>query len=47
LRQIEDHAFANTGLRSIRIPSSHVVISQTSFSQCKSFRKIKFETTSK
>jgi hypothetical protein len=47
LQQIEVHAFAGTGLKSVTIPSSVEVIGDFCFSGCRSLREIIFEAGSR
>jgi hypothetical protein len=46
LKRIEESAFAQSGLQSIVIPSSVVVLGKESFAECKSFKSVTFENGS-
>jgi hypothetical protein len=46
LKWIEESAFQESGLQSIMIPSSVVVLGKDSFCQCKSLESVTFENGS-
>jgi hypothetical protein len=43
LRRIEESAFAGSGLKSISIPSSVVVLGESSFCRCARLQRVKFK----
>jgi hypothetical protein len=47
LERIEEHAFSGSGLKSILIPSSVVVLGKESFRECKSLESVTFESGSR
>jgi hypothetical protein len=47
LERIEESAFRSSGLKSILIPSSVVVLEKESFSWCESLESVTFETGSR
>jgi hypothetical protein len=47
MERIDEHTFHRSGLRSIVIPSSVVVLCEGSFESCKSLKSMKFETGSR
>jgi hypothetical protein len=47
LERIEESAFSGSGLRSIMIPSSVVVLGKSSFYWCKSLESVTFENGSR
>jgi hypothetical protein len=46
LERIEEHAFQQSGLKSIEIPSSVVVLGKESFCECKSLEFVTFKNDS-